>query len=111
MPVKVKRRRRYDSASRRDTARRRRAAVVDAARRLFLRDGFAATTIARIAADAGVSEETVYKTFGNKVGLVRAIRDGALAGQGPVHAERRSDRMQVSETDPRAIVRGWGRLA
>ena len=75
-----------------------------------MRDGFAGTTIARIAADAGVSEEMVYKAFGNKIALVRAIRDQALAGGGPVHAERRSDRMQASEGDPRAILRGWGVL-
>ena len=109
--AKVKRRRRYDSARRQDAARRRRAAVVEAARRLFLSEGFAGTTIARIAGDAGVSEETVYKAFGNKIALVRAIRDQALAGAGPVHAERRSDRMQASEDDPRAIIRGWGVLA
>ena len=60
--------------------------------------------------DAGVSEETVYKAFGNKIALVRAIRDQALAGAGPVHAERRSDRMQASENDPRQIIRGWGVL-
>jgi len=58
-----------------------------------------------------VSEETVYKAFGNKIALVRAIRDKALAGEGPVHAERRSDRMQSDENDPRKIVRGWGVLA
>jgi len=57
-----------------------------------------------------VSEETVYKVFGNKTGLVRAIRDRALAGAGPVHAERRSDQMQASENDPRAIIRKWGVL-
>ena len=57
-----------------------------------------------------MSEETVYKAFGNKVALVRAIRDRALAGEGPVHAERRSDRMQASAHDPRAIIRGWGVL-
>ena len=57
-----------------------------------------------------MSEETVYKAFGNKIALVRAIRDQALAGAGPVHAERRSDRMQASENDPRAIIRGWGVL-
>ena len=27
-----------------------------------------------------MSEETVYKAFGNKIALVRAIRDKALAG-------------------------------
>jgi AcrR family transcriptional regulator len=75
-----------------------------------MREGFSGTTIARIAGDAGVSEETVYKAFGNKIALVRAIRDQALAGEGPVHAERRSDRMQASENDPRKIIRGWGVL-
>jgi AcrR family transcriptional regulator len=75
-----------------------------------MREGFSRTTVARIAEDAGVSEETVYKAFGNKVALVRAIRDRALAGEGPLHAERRSDRMQASELDPRAIIRGWGVL-
>jgi AcrR family transcriptional regulator len=109
--AKVKRTRRYNSARRRDAARWRRAAVVEAASRRFLREGFAGTTIARIAEDAGVSEETVYKAFGNKIALVRAIRDQALAGAGPVHAERRSDMMQASEDDPRAIIRGWGVLA
>jgi AcrR family transcriptional regulator len=108
--AKVKRTRRYDSARRQDAARRRRAAVVEAASRLFLSEGFAATTIARIAESAGVSEETVYKAFGNKIALVRAIRDQALAGAEPVHAERRSDRLQASENDPRAIIRGWGVL-
>jgi AcrR family transcriptional regulator len=111
MSAKVKPRRRYDSARRREAAQQRRAAVVDAASRLFVRKGFAGTTIARIAEDARVSEETVYKAFGNKIALVRAMRDKALAGEGPVHAERRSDRMQASENDPRKIVRDWGVLA
>src|SRR5207248_6312858 len=110
MAAKVKPTRPYDSVRRQDSAQQRRAAVVAAASRLFVRDGFAGTTIARIAEDAGVSEETVYKAFGNKIALVRAVRDRALAGAGPVHAERRSDRMQASENDPRTIVRGWGML-
>jgi AcrR family transcriptional regulator len=110
MAAKVKRRRRYDSARRQEAAQERRAAVVDAASRLFMREGFSGTTIARIAEDAGVSEEMVYKVFGNKIALVQAIRDKALAGEGPVHAERRSDLMQASQNDPRAIIRGWGVL-
>ena len=85
-------------------------AVVDAARRLFLQDGFAGTTIAAIATDAGVSVETIYKTFGGKPGLVRSICQQALAGTGPVPAETRSDALQRIETDPRTIIRGWGIL-
>ena len=110
MAAKVKRRRRYDSARRQEAAQERRAAVVEAASRLFMREGFSGTTIARIAENAGVSEEMVYKVFGNKIALVQAIRDKALAGEGPVHAERRSDLMQASQNDPRAIIRGWGVL-
>ena len=81
-----------------------------AAQRLFLRDGFAATTIAAIAAEAQVSAETIYKAFGGKPGLVRAICDAALAGEGPVPAETRSDQLQLHEPDPRKIIRGWGEL-
>ena len=110
MAAKVKRIRRYDSTRRQDGAQRRRAAIVESASRLFLREGYVGTTIAKIAGDAGVSEETVYKAFGNKIALVRAIRDRALAGAGPVHAERRSDRMQARENDPRRIIRAWGVL-
>ena len=110
MTTKVKRRR-YDASRRQEAAERRRAAIVDAATVLFVREGFSAATISRIAADAGVSEETVYKMFGNKVALVRAMREKALAGSGPIHAERRSDRMQSIERDPRRIIREWSLLA
>ena len=107
----VKPRRRYDSPRRAEQARQTRAAVTSAAQRLFLRDGFAATTIAAIAAEAGVSAETIYKAFSGKPGLVRAICEQALAGEGPIPAETRSDHLQASEPDPRKIIRGWGRLS
>jgi AcrR family transcriptional regulator len=84
--------------------------VQHAAREMFLSRGYAATTIAAVAAKAGVSPETIYKSFGGKPGLVRAIADQALGGAGPVHAEVRSDRLQVAERDPRKIIRGWGKL-
>ena len=109
--VAVKSRRRYDSPRRAEQARQTRAAVTSAAQRLFLRDGFAATTIAAIAAEAGVSAETIYKAFSGKPGLVRAICEQALAGEGPIPAETRSDHLQASEPDPRKIIRGWGRLS
>jgi len=103
-------RRRYDSPRRAAQARQTRAAVIDAAQQLFLRNGFAATTIAAIAARAQVSAETIYKTFGGKPGLVRAICEHALTGEGPVPAETRSDDLQMTEPDPRNIIRGWGTL-
>lgn len=45
------------------------AAVIEAAQQLFLRDGFAGTSMDTIAAAAGVSKLTVYKRFGNKQAL------------------------------------------
>jgi AcrR family transcriptional regulator len=107
----VKPRRRYDSSGRQAQARRSRQAILDAAQRQFLHGGYAATTIAAIAAEAGVSVETVYKAFGGKPGLVRAIYDRGLAGQQPVPAYQRADAIRERETDPRAIMGNWATIA
>src|SRR4051794_21920883 len=106
-PVKT---RRYDGTRRKDQAEQRRQAVLDAAQSLFHDLGYGPTTIAAIAAAAGVSPETVYKSFGGKPGLVRALRARALLGIGAEPAERRSDRLREL-ADPRDVVRGWARLA
>jgi AcrR family transcriptional regulator len=85
--------------------------MLEVARRLFLADGYAATTIAAIAAAAGVSVEAVYKAFGNKSGLLRAIAEAALAGPGAVPTMQRSDEMGSHETDPYSLVRNWAEFA
>ena len=100
----------YDSSRRREQARLNREAIVAAARQRFLNDGFTATTIATIAADAGATADTIYKSFGGKAGLLRAMCEDALKGEGPIPAEQRSDAMQASETDPRRMLRGLGTL-
>jgi AcrR family transcriptional regulator len=104
----VNTRRRYDSSGRRERARQTRDHIVDAAEDLFLTGGYAATTVAAIAAAARVSVETIYKGFGGKPGLVRAIVEKGLAGAGPVPAEQRSDRIRDTEPDPRWILSAWG---
>ena len=106
-PVK---RRRYDASRRREQARLTQEAIIAAARRRFLHDGYATTTIASIAADAGASPDTIYKSFGGKAGLLRAMCQDALAGTGPVPAEQRSDAMQAGQSDPRQLLRGLGTL-
>ena len=102
--------RRYDASRRRAQAGRTRQAIIDAARHRFLHDGYTATTIAAIAADAGASVDTIYKSFGGKAGLLRAMCEDALVGAGPVPAEQRSDAMQAAETDPATLLRGLGSL-
>jgi hypothetical protein len=42
--------------------------------------------------------------------VTSAIRDQALAGEGPIPAEHRSDRMQATESDPRRVIQNWGKL-
>lgn len=49
-----------------------RAAILDAAKRLFLADGFDGVSMDQIAAAAGVSKLTVYSHFGDKDTLFRA---------------------------------------
>jgi len=107
----VNTRRRYDSSGRRERARQTRGEIIDAARELFLARGYAATTVAAIAETAHVSVETIYKGFGGKPGLVRAIIEQGLAGEGPVHAEQRSDHIRDTEPDPRRIITAWGAFA
>ncbi|WP_426566156.1 TetR/AcrR family transcriptional regulator [Angustibacter sp. McL0619] len=102
--------RNYDSSRRLEQAQRNYDALIEAGRRRFLADGYAATTIASVAADVGVSVEMVYKSFGSKSGLVAAIWERGLAGRGQVPAPERSDRMQATVSDPLEIIRNWGQL-
>lgn len=98
----------YDARSRQAQAERTRELLLDAARGLLLTDGYAATTMARVARACDVSVESVYKRFGGKPGLVRAVVDKALAGEGRTPAEQRSD--ALSATDPELLLRGWAQL-
>ena len=51
------------------------ALIVDTARRLFLEQGYHATTIEMIAAEAGVAVSTIYAIFRNKRGILQAMRE------------------------------------
>ncbi len=72
--------RRYDASGRREKAAATRRAVIDAARELLEDKGFTATTVAAVAERAGLSPETVYKQFGTKAALTKAVFDVAIGG-------------------------------
>jgi AcrR family transcriptional regulator len=76
----VKTRRRYQSPLREQGARRTRQAIVTAAQELFTARGYAATSLAGIAAAAGVARPTAFAAFGSKPALLRQVLDQALAG-------------------------------
>jgi TetR/AcrR family transcriptional regulator, mexJK operon transcriptional repressor len=52
---------------------RKRSAIVHAALRLFLRDGFARTSVDAIAEEAGVSKRTIYNHYGDKENLFLSV--------------------------------------
>jgi AcrR family transcriptional regulator len=88
----------YDATSRRAAARETRARIVDAGRRLFLERGYAATRMAEIALEAGVSLETVYTSVGTKPALIRHLVEIALSGtEEPVPAMERESTQQIRE--------------
>lgn len=72
--------RRYYSPTRSLQADKTRRRIVDAARRLFGRDGYGATTIADIAKEAGVAVQTVYAVFGSKQGILKGLVERAAFG-------------------------------
>lgn len=73
-------RRAYDTSGRRASAARNRQAVLAACHEILLREGYQETTIRAVAELAGVSPELVYKAFGSKQALMKAVYDAVLAG-------------------------------
>jgi AcrR family transcriptional regulator len=110
MPTEVNPARRYESRRRDEQARASRRAMLDAAGDLFLEKGFAGTTLPMVAAAAGVSLQYVYKMFGNKAGLVKALFDVSIAGDDEPVAVR--DRAAISavraEPDPKRKLELYG---
>ena len=103
----VKMPRTYDATRRQEQAQENRARVLGAARARFLADGYTATTIPGVARDAGVSVQMVYKAFGNKGGLLKAVFDVAVTGDDqpiPVAGRDQIKRIQA-EPDPREKLR------
>jgi AcrR family transcriptional regulator len=54
--------------------------IITAATRLFLQDGYAATTLAAVADAAEVATRTVYVRFGSKAELLKRVLDVAIVG-------------------------------
>jgi AcrR family transcriptional regulator len=106
MPERVKTRR-YESPRRREQAAATRREILEAAQRLFEGQGYAATTMAAIAAEAGVALKTVYVAFETKSGLLRALWHLLLRGDeddAAIH-ERPWYREVLAEPDPERKLR------
>ncbi len=87
---------------------RRRAAerpdeVLDAALALFSAQGFARTTVAQVAARAGLSKAAVYLYFPSKQALLQALVHRAVASV----AGQAVGQMQGHRGDPRPVLAGF----
>ncbi|WP_026098017.1 TetR/AcrR family transcriptional regulator [Baaleninema simplex] len=74
--------------------------ILDGAMKEFLQRGYAATSMDRVAATAGVSKATVYNHFGDKEGLFEALVKQL--------AERKFAQVQRSQPlqgDPKVVLR------
>jgi AcrR family transcriptional regulator len=83
-----------------------RSAILDAARRLFAEQGYAATAVRPIAEQAGVAVQTLYSTFGSKQGLLLALVD---AVREQAESQELGERM-VRSDDPIEMVRLAARI-
>jgi AcrR family transcriptional regulator len=76
-------------------------AIVASARRLFSEQGYFATKVDAIAADARVAPATVYAVTGGKQGLLQTLIDAWTTAPSVAEAYERI----AVETDPEALIR------
>ena len=100
-----------DNTDRRSSLRARhaavtRSAILDAARRLFAQQGYAATAVRPIAEEAAVAVQTLYTTFGSKQGLLLALVDTVREQSG---SQELGERMEHTD-DPRELLRLAARI-
>jgi AcrR family transcriptional regulator len=70
-----------------------RAEIVSAARRLFLQDGYDATSMSKLATEAGIAPNTIYWYFDDKDDVLVAVLDVELADGFQAYQHLRSRRI------------------
>jgi AcrR family transcriptional regulator len=106
--MSVKRSARPDLRSEHAAATRSR--VLRAARTLFARNGYAATTIAALAEEAGVAPQTLYSAFGSKGAIAVAVMEDAVASSGIREANEAALREADGEKAVRLVAAAGSRL-
>lgn len=79
--------------------------IIEAAARLFAEQGYNATSIGRIASEAGVAVQTIYNAIGSKRDVLSRVLDFAAAGaQAPVPVAQLMSERAAREPDPRKVI-------
>jgi len=98
--------RRYDNSRRQAQVRATRLTVIAAAKQLFIEHGYPATTLEAVADAADVALPTLYRLFGSKRALLKAVLDTSFGGDDePIAFGDRPEQQQaLAESDPVALV-------
>jgi AcrR family transcriptional regulator len=115
-PVKdqsARQRREYDNSRRQAQVRATRAGIIAAARTLFVERGYSATSVEAVAEAAEVAPATVYRLFGSKRELLKAVIDVSSGGDAePIPFNERPEVVALlQEPDPVRFLAGFARLA
>ena len=101
-------RRPYRSPVRTEQIENTRRRAIDAALRLFVERGYAGTTVAAVAQEAGISPETIYVSLKGKRGLLESVIEAAIMGSEGVAVERQRWIEEVGRLPTaRDRLRGW----
>jgi AcrR family transcriptional regulator len=86
--------------------------VVDAARVLFLKRGYAATTIDAISEHSDVPAATVYRLFSSKLGILKALLDVSIAGDDQALSLQQRPEVAAlfAEPDPHELLAGFASI-
>lgn len=95
----------YVSVVRTRAAVETRRRILDAARSLFLAQGYALTTMAAVAAEAGVAVDTVYTAVGRKPQLLRLLLETAISGGDEAVAAEDRAYVQAIRAEPDAAAK------
>ena len=97
----------YRSALREEQAEQTKQRIARAARRRFIESGWAGTSVRSVAADAGVSEATVYAVYGTKAGLATSLVE---SGEMDAGVEQVAREIEAAQGDPAAQLAAFIRF-
>src|SRR5258707_12456380 len=102
----------YDNTRRQAQARATRLRIIEAAKALFIEQGYPATTLETIAGAADPSLPTLYRLFSSKRALLKAVLDVSFGGddQPVAFGERPEVQAARAEADPVTLSRAFARI-
>jgi AcrR family transcriptional regulator len=105
--------RQYDNTRRLAQVRATRLRVIQAAKGLFIENGYPATTLDSVADAADVPLPTLYRLFGSKRALLTAVLDTSFVGddQPIAFVDRPAVQAALSEPDPHQLLDAFARIA